>query len=202
MSAPDPLAPLGPAARGWFEKAFGAPTDVQARGWAAIARGAHTLMCAPTGSGKTLAAFLIALDRLAREPRVAGTRVVYVSPIKALAHDIERNLRVPLVGMQLPIAVDLRTGDTPAKERERQRKQPGEILVTTPESLYLVLAGRARERLRSVQTVIVDEIHALAGGKRGVHLALTLERLAHLVVASGGADPQRVGLSATQRPLT
>ncbi|HTR50978.1 MAG TPA: DEAD/DEAH box helicase [Kofleriaceae bacterium] len=193
----DPLAPFGEPARAWFRGAFASATPVQARGWAAIARGRHTLMLAPTGSGKTLAAFLWALDRLAT-PGAPGTRVVYISPLKALAYDVERNLRAPLAGMGLPIAIDVRTGDTPAKERERQRKQPGEILVTTPESLYLVLAGRSRERLRAVETVIVDEIHALAPTKRGMHLALTLERLAHLT----GRDPQRIGLSATQRPLT
>src|SRR5262249_5834022 len=168
-------------------------------------------MLAPTGSGKTLAAFLWCLDRLAREvPRDAagelGTRVVYVSPIKALAYDVERNLRAPLAGLQrlgagAQIAVDVRTGDTPAKERERQRKEPGQILITTPESLYLILAGRSRERLRDVDTIIVDEIHALAPTKRGIHLGLTLERLSHYVTSHGGAEPQRVGLSATQRPL-
>jgi ATP-dependent Lhr-like helicase len=194
----DPLAPFGAAARAWFSRELGTPTPVQARGWDAIARGKHTLMCAPTGSGKTLAAFFHAIDRLAHAPPVEGTRVVYVSPIKALAYDIEKNLRQPLAGMGLSLVVDVRTGDTPAKERERQRKNPGHILVTTPESLYLVLAGRARDRLRAVDTVIIDEIHALAGGKRGVHLGLTLERLAHLT----GRDPQRIGLSATQRPLT
>src|SRR5436190_23022447 len=138
----------------WFSQSFDAPTEVQARGWTSIASGKHTLMLAPTGSGKTLAAFLWCLDRLAREPAV-GTRVVYVSPIKALAYDVERNLRAPLAGLQRlgaggAIAVDVRTGDTPAKERERQRKQPGQILITTPESLYLVLAGRSRERLTAV----------------------------------------------------
>jgi ATP-dependent Lhr-like helicase len=197
----DPLAPFGDAARTWFRRTFAEPTPVQARGWASIAANNHTLMLAPTGSGKTLAAFLWALDRLARRPG-EGTRVVYVSPIKALAYDIERNLREPLAGMGLAITVDVRTGDTPAKERERQRKAPGEILVTTPESLYLVLAGRSRERLRAVDTIIVDEIHALAPTKRGIHLALTLERLAHLVQSSRHPDPQRIGLSATQRPLT
>ncbi|HUJ60462.1 MAG TPA: DEAD/DEAH box helicase, partial [Kofleriaceae bacterium] len=202
----DPLAVLGEPARTWFARSFAAPTAVQARGWASIAAGRHTLMCAPTGSGKTLAAFLHALDRVARTP-AQGTRVVYVSPLKALAYDVERNLRAPLAGLQqlgaaADVAVDVRTGDTPAKERERQRKQPGQILITTPESLYLVLAGPARDRLRAVETVIVDEIHALAPTKRGVHLALTLERLAALVAASGGRDPQRIGLSATQRPLS
>jgi ATP-dependent Lhr-like helicase len=197
----DPLATFGDAARAWFARTFPGPTPVQARGWAAIAAGRHTLMLAPTGSGKTLAAFLWALDRLARSPG-AGTRVVYISPIKALAYDIERNLRAPLAGMGLSIQVDLRTGDTPAKERERQRKDPGQILVTTPESLYLVLASRSRERLRAVDTIIVDEIHALAPTKRGIHLALTLERLAQLVRSSDRPEPQRIGLSATQRPLT
>nr|HEX4313466.1 DEAD/DEAH box helicase [Kofleriaceae bacterium] len=203
----DALAPFSEAARGWFRDALGAPTPVQARGWAAVAAGRHTLMLAPTGSGKTLAAFLWCLDRLAvelaRDPAATGTRVIYLSPIKALAYDVERNLRAPLAGMQArgagaAITVDVRTGDTPAKERERQRKHPGHILITTPESLYLLLASRARERLRDVQTVIVDEIHALAPTKRGAHLALSLERLAALT----GRDPQRIGLSATQRPLS
>ncbi len=201
----DPLAPFAQATRTWFANSFAAPTPVQARGWASIAGGAHTLMLAPTGSGKTLAAFLWCLDRLTRETK-PGTQIVYVSPIKALAYDVERNLRAPLAGLQAlgagqRIQVDVRTGDTPAKERERQRKQPGEILITTPESLYLILAGRSRERLRGVETVIVDEIHALAPTKRGVHLALTLERLAHLVASAGNPEPQRIGLSATQRPL-
>jgi ATP-dependent Lhr-like helicase len=165
-------------------------------------------MLAPTGSGKTLAAFLWCLDRLMLDDRSnATTRVVYVSPIKALAYDVERNLRAPLVGLHAlgadkQISIDVRTGDTTAKERERQRKTPGQILITTPESLYLLLAGRSRDRLRTVDTVIVDEIHALAPTKRGIHLALSLERLAHLVTTSGGADPQRIGLSATQRPLS
>jgi ATP-dependent helicase Lhr and Lhr-like helicase len=212
---PDPLAQFGAATQTWFRQSFAAPTVVQARGWASIAAGQHTLMLAPTGSGKTLAAFLWCLDQLARRPPPPGaaagsviedTRVVYVSPIKALAYDIERNLRAPLVGLQRlgaggQITVDVRTGDTPPKERERQRKHPGQILITTPESLYLILASQARDRLRNVETVIVDEIHALAPTKRGVHLALTLERLCHLVTSAGNAEPQRIGLSATQRPL-
>jgi ATP-dependent Lhr-like helicase len=206
----DPLASFGPATRTWFRQSFAEPTEVQARGWTSIAAGRHTLMLAPTGSGKTLAAFLWCLDRLARLPpggeAAEGTRVVYVSPIKALAYDIERNLRAPLAGLQGlgaggQITVDVRTGDTPAKERERQRKHPGRILITTPESLYLVLAGRSRERLRGVETIIVDEIHALAPTKRGVHLGLSLERLCHLVTSAGNPEPQRIGLSATQRPL-
>jgi ATP-dependent Lhr-like helicase len=205
VGAPDPLAAFGPVTRAWFAQRFAAPTPVQARGWASIATGRHTLMLAPTGSGKTLAAFLACLDRLVREPAM-GTRVVYISPIKALAYDVERNLQAPLAGLQrlgagAAIAVDVRTGDTPAKERERQRRAPGQILITTPESLYLLLAGRARERLRAVDTLIIDEIHALAPDKRGAHLALSLERLAHLVTTAGGRDPQRIGLSATQRPL-
>ncbi len=210
MSA-DALAAFGEATRTWFSQSFAAPTAVQERGWASIASGKHTLMLAPTGSGKTLAAFLWCIDRLARTPSLArepadGTRVVYVSPIKALAYDVERNLRAPLAGIQRlgagsQITVDVRTGDTSAKERERQRKDPGQILITTPESLYLILAGRSRERLRGVDTVIVDEIHALAPTKRGIHLGLTLERLAHLVSSSGNPEPQRIGLSATQRPL-
>ncbi|HEX8108825.1 MAG TPA: DEAD/DEAH box helicase, partial [Kofleriaceae bacterium] len=203
----DPLAPFGAATQTWFRQSFAEPTPVQARGWASIAAGRHTLMLAPTGSGKTLAAFLWCLDRLARAPRgEPGTRVVYVSPIKALAYDVERNLRAPLAGLVRlgaggEITVDVRTGDTPAKERERQRRQPADILITTPESLYLVLAGRSRERLRAVDTIIVDEIHALAPTKRGIHLGLSLERLCHLVTGAGGAEPQRIGLSATQRPL-
>jgi ATP-dependent helicase Lhr and Lhr-like helicase len=203
----DPLAPFGAQAQTWFRHSFAEPTPVQARGWASIAAGRHTLMLAPTGSGKTLAAFLWCLDRLARAPRgEPGTRVVYVSPIKALAYDVERNLRAPLAGLVRlgaggEITADVRTGDTPARERERQRKQPADILITTPESLYLVLAGRSRERLRAVDTIIVDEIHALAPTKRGIHLGLSLERLCHLVTSAGGAEPQRIGLSATQRPL-
>ena len=207
----DPLALFGPATQTWFRQSFAEPTAVQTRGWTSIAAGRHTLMLAPTGSGKTLAAFLWCLDQLTRRPPAAAddaeaTRVVYVSPIKALAYDIERNLRAPLAGLQRlgaggQIAVDVRTGDTPAKERERQRKHPAQILITTPESLYLLLAGRSRDRLRGVETIIVDEIHALAPTKRGIHLALSLERLCHLVTAGGRPEPQRIGLSATQRPL-
>ena len=206
---PDPLAQFGAATQTWFRQSFAEPTAVQARGWASIAAGQHTLMLAPTGSGKTLAAFLWCLDQLARRPAEpdAATRVVYVSPIKALAYDIERNLRAPLLGLQRlgaggQVTVDVRTGDTPPKERERQRKHPGQILITTPESLYLILASQARDRLRGVETIIVDEIHALAPSKRGVHLALTLERLSHLVTSAGHREPQRIGLSATQRPLS
>ncbi len=198
-------------ARAWFESAFAAPTEVQERGWRAVAAGRHTLMTAPTGSGKTLAAFFWCLDRLAAEPPppdpVARCRVLYVSPLKALAHDVERNLRAPLAGLrhlatrsgQAPpdITVAIRTGDTPAPERRLVERHPPDILITTPESLYLLLTSAARRVLMTVRWVIVDEIHAVAGTKRGAHLALSLERLAHLCAN----DPQRIGLSATQRPL-
>ena len=196
------------ATRDWFTRAFAAPTDVQRRGWERIAAGDHTLLIAPTGSGKTLAAFLYALDRLAgmAEDEEPGVRVVYVSPLKALVYDIERNLRVPLAGMQRvaaslgqplrPPRVDVRTGDTSPQDRRRQIRTPGEILVTTPESLFLLLGSQARETLRTARWIIVDEIHAMAATKRGAHLSLSLERLAHLA----RQDPQRIGLSATARP--
>ncbi|MEK6276656.1 MAG: DEAD/DEAH box helicase [Actinomycetota bacterium] len=188
--------------RRWFESSFDAPTPAQARGWPAIASGASTLICAPTGSGKTLAAFLWGIDRLSREPaRGDGTRIVYVSPLKALSYDIERNLRAPLAGIGAEISVALRTGDTPQKERQAMRRTPPDILITTPESLYLILSSGAREMLGPCEAVIVDEIHAVAQSKRGSHLALTLERLDELVGRNGGDPPQRIGLSATQRPL-
>jgi ATP-dependent Lhr-like helicase len=204
-----PLEAFAPATRAWFADAFAAPTPVQARGWPHIARGEHTLLLAPTGSGKTLAAFLACLDRVTQLPPSAepGVRVLYVSPLKALAYDVERNLRAPLAGIaraaeglgaQLrPVQVSIRTGDTPEKQRRQLARAPGDILITTPESLYLLLASQARGILASVDTVIVDEIHALAPGKRGAHLMLSLERLVELT----GRDPQRIGLSATQRPL-
>ena len=200
---------FSPATRAWFEGSFSAPTPVQEAGWPVIAEGGHALLLAPTGSGKTLAAFLSALDRLgSMEPgEDEGVRILYISPLKALAYDVERNLRAPLVGIGRaaarlglpfrPPAVSLRTGDTPQDERRRQLKHPGEILVTTPESLYLWLGGKARENLRRVHTVIVDEVHAMAGTKRGAHLALSLERLDVLCEA----PPQRIGLSATVRPI-
>ncbi len=208
----DPLAGFGPATRAWFAQALGAPTPVQAQGWPAIARGEHALLCAPTGSGKTLAAFLACLDRLARRDAPAGgVRVVYLSPLKALAYDVERNLRVPLAGIAAaaeargeairPVRIATRTGDTPARERRRLARDPADILITTPESLYLLLGAEARRVLAGVETVIVDEIHALAPDKRGAHLALSLERLSALCADSGAPDPQRIGLSATQRPL-
>ena len=210
----DALAPFSPVARAWFEESFAAPTRVQTMGWARIAAGDHTLMLAPTGSGKTLAAFFACLDRLTTQPRPEaqrGTRVVYVSPIKALAYDVERNLKAPLIGLERVAAargvtlhvprIDVRTGDTSTKDRRVQLRDPGEILITTPESLYLLLGSQARANLAAVETVIVDEIHAVAPSKRGVHLALSLERLAALCTAAGNPEPQRIGLSATQRPL-
>jgi len=202
--------PFRPAVRDWFEASFAAPTRAQALGWPAISRGESTLILAPTGSGKTLAAFLWCIDRVMFSPIPAATdrcRILYISPLKALAVDVERNLRAPIAGIanvaarrgdehHLP-AVAIRTGDTPAKERARFRRDPADILITTPESLYLLLTSNAREVLRAIDTVIVDEIHALVPTKRGAHLALSLERLEHLI-----ARPlQRIGLSATQRPL-
>jgi ATP-dependent Lhr-like helicase len=202
-----------PAVSEWFERAFSAPTQAQLEAWPAIAAGEHVLLSAPTGSGKTLAAFLSALNRFAAEgpgseDRLPGTRVLYVSPLKALAYDIERNLRAPIRGIGAEhVRVAIRTGDTPQKERAAMVRHPPDILVTTPESLYLILTSQAREMLERVDTVIVDEIHAVAHSKRGAHLALTLERLEALVA---GANPeigpavsafQRIGLSATQNPL-
>ncbi|HUA29823.1 MAG TPA: DEAD/DEAH box helicase [Streptosporangiaceae bacterium] len=236
------LGGFSDATRAWFAAAFAEPTQAQAQAWSAIGRGENTLVIAPTGSGKTLAAFLWAIDKLATEPVPADPRqrcrVLYISPLKALAVDIERNLRSPLTGvghaarrLGLPgpdIGVAVRTGDTAADERRRMSGKPPDILITTPESLFLMLTSQAREVLRNVETVIVDEVHALAGGKRGAHLALSLERLDALclprgddpprpprapsaradlrpAVASGSASPsrrppQRIGLSATVRP--
>jgi ATP-dependent Lhr-like helicase len=188
------LAPFSPEVRGWFERTFDAATPAQDRGWPAIASGRDVLIQAPTGSGKTLAAFLWALDRA--KPG-AGTQVLYVSPLKALNYDVERNLRGPLAGIGSELSVAVRTGDTPPKERAAMLRNPPDILITTPESLFLLLTSRARETLRGVEVVIVDEVHAVAGTKRGAHLALSLERLERLV----GEHVQRIGLSATQRPL-
>jgi ATP-dependent helicase Lhr and Lhr-like helicase len=198
-----PLAPFSEPVRRWFQASFEAPTPAQAMGWPKIVSGQNTLICAPTGSGKTLAAFLWGIDRLAREPERLGqgVRIVYVSPLKALSYDIERNLRAPLKGVGAEISVGLRTGDTPQRERQAMRRKPPDILITTPESLYLIMTSGAREMLTGTEAVIVDEIHAVAQSKRGAHLALTLERLSHLVTQSEGHDPQRIGLSATQRPL-
>jgi ATP-dependent Lhr-like helicase len=214
------LDAFSPVARAWFADAFAAPTRAQELGWASIAKGHHTLLLAPTGSGKTLAAFLWCLDRLSTEAiedrtvasrrggrKRVGVRTLYVSPLKALSYDVERNLRAPLAGLRLAAAreglpmpdvtVATRTGDTPTAEREDIRRDPPDILITTPESLYLMLTSRAREILRTVDTVIVDEIHTMAATKRGAHLALSLERLETLT----GRPFQRIGLSATQRPL-
>jgi ATP-dependent Lhr-like helicase len=200
-----PLSSFSPPVREWFEKAFESPTPAQEKAWPAIAAGENVLLSAPTGSGKTLAAFLWALDRLGAEPRQEqqGTRVVYVSPLKALAYDIERNLRTPLRGIGAEqITVAIRTGDTPQKERAAMARKPPDILITTPESLYLILTSQARSMLNDVEAVIVDEIHAVAATKRGSHLALTLERLeAHARAHRGGGELQRIGLSATQNPL-
>src|ERR687894_3002963 len=195
------LEQFGRATREWFEAAFAAPTAAQAGAWRAIGAGRNALVVAPTGSGKTLAAFLWSLDRLAGEPAPEDPkhrcRVLYVSPLKALAFDVERNLRAPLTGIRqaagrlgLPppdITVGMRTGDTPADERRTFQRTPPDILITTPESLFLILTSAARESLRGIRTVIVDEVHAVAATKRGAHLALSLERLDALLVGAGGA---------------
>ncbi|MGO9043044.1 MAG: ATP-dependent helicase [Mycobacterium sp.] len=204
--------------REWFDSTFAAPTTAQAEAWEAIADGDNTLVIAPTGSGKTLAAFLWALDTLATPAAVpsapdrpAGTRVLYVSPLKALAVDVERNLRTPLAGLTRiaerhgvrppGISVGVRSGDTPPAQRRQLIARPPDVLITTPESLFLMLTSAARETLAGVQTVIVDEIHAIAAGKRGAHLALSLERLQDLSQElRGGRPAQRIGLSATVRP--
>src|SRR6201987_993846 len=192
----DPLDVFRPETRAWFERNFAAPTAAQAKGWPAIAGGGHVLIQAPTGSGKTLAAFLSAIDRLSESPG-KGLRVLYVSPLKALNYDVERNLRGPLAGLRSELRVAVRTGDTPQKERAAMLRNPPDILITTPESLFLLLTSRAREKMKNVKTLILDEVHAVAGTKRGAHLALSVERLERLV-----DEPfQRIGLSATQRPM-
>jgi ATP-dependent Lhr-like helicase len=209
-TAVDSLHLFHPAIRQWFSSVFPSPTLAQQLGWPVIARGESTLLLAPTGSGKTLAAFLWCLNRAMFSPPPAKAercRALYISPLKALAVDVERNLRVPLEGIaevagqggadfHLP-SIFVRTGDTPSAERSRFQRMPADILITTPESLYLLLTSRARDALRSVETVIVDEIHALVPNKRGAHLVLSLERLERLC----GRRLQRIGLSATQRPL-
>ena len=208
MPSPSPvmspaLDGFSEATRAWFTDAFAEPTAAQAQAWTAISRGENTLVIAPTGSGKTLAAFLWAIDKLAAEPVPPDPRqrcrVLYISPLKALAVDIERNLRSPLTGVghaarrlglaEPDIRVGVRTGDTAADERRKLSGAPPDILITTPESLFLLLTSQARDALRNVETVIVDEVHALAGGKRGAHLALSLERLDALRLPRGD-DPR------------
>ena len=193
----DPLAQFTPQVREWFGRAFAGPTEAQAQAWPAIATGEHVLISAPTGSGKTLAAFLYGLDRFVANPTHEQTRLVYVSPLKALSYDVEKNLRAPLRGIGADLNVAIRTGDTPQKERRDMVKHPPDVLITTPESLYLMLTSGARAIFEGTETVILDEIHAVAQTKRGAHLAITLERL----VEQAGRDVQRVGLSATQNPL-
>src|SRR5207237_1184085 len=207
---------LHPLVRDWFTGRFGTATESQHLAWPAIRSGEHVLISAPTGSGKTLAAFLICLDDLVRaglDGRLPETtQVLYVSPLKALSNDIHKNLEVPLSGiaalaaergLSLPaIRTSVRTGDTPAADRQKMLRHPPHVLVTTPESLFILLtAERSRAALKHVRTVIVDEIHAMADDKRGAHLALSLARLDDLVEKAGGKVPQRVGLSATVRPI-
>ena len=197
--------------RAWFEAAFAQPTTAQEGAWDAIAAGKHALVVAPTGSGKTLSAFLHAIDSLLTaerpEDKTRRTRVLYISPLKALAVDVERNLRAPLTGIRhtaerlgtsLPdLTVGLRSGDTSPADRRKLTSSPPDIMITTPESLFLMLTSQARESLRGIDTVILDEVHAVAGGKRGAHLAVSLERLDALL----DRPAQRIGLSATVRPL-
>ena len=215
MSASPALEQFSPAVRAWFETSFPAPTPPQEQGWPAIAQGDHSLILAPTGSGKTLSAFLWAIDRLTSSPppeeRTHRTRVLYISPLRALAVDVEKNLRAPIQGIRLAAdrlgvpytepTVGLRSGDTPSDERRKLVRNPPDILITTPESLYLMLTSAARETLMGVEAVIIDEIHSVAKTKRGAHLSVTLERLVQWIEHNGGVAPQRIGLSATQRPL-
>src|SRR3954447_22322753 len=204
------LQRCSPAVRAWFSTSFPEPTPPQIHGWPAITEGEHTLICAPTGSGKTLAAFLASIDKLVTSPppdKKSRTRVLYISPLRALAFDVEKNLRAPLKGIELAAerlnqpfvqpVVAMRTGDTSAKDRQALIRKPPDLLITTPESLYLMLTSSAAETLASVETVIIDEIHAMATTKRGAHLMLSMERLEEITAT----PPQRIGLSATQRPL-
>src|SRR5213082_1924390 len=205
-----------PAVARWFEQTFGSPTEPQIRGWPAIQSGRHALISAPTGSGKTLAAFLASLDALFRQGAEAHlpdeTQVVYVSPLKALSNDIRKNLQEPLSGIrallgqtngqELDVRAEVRTGDTTAAQRQALIKKPPHILVTTPESLYLLLTSESgRDMLRTVRTLIMDEIHAVVDDRRGAHLALSVERLTALTKSGSGGPLQRIGLSATQKPI-
>src|SRR6266540_6565432 len=201
-----PLADFHPAVRRWFAERLGEPTPPQSEGWPVIRQGRHTLIAAPTGSGKTLAAFLSAIDTLIRQGQALAdeTQVLYVSPLRALSNDVQKNLQGPLAEIRAldpsvpEVRVLVRTGDTSSSDRTAMARRPPHILVTTPESLYLLLTSDSgRRMLATVRTVIVDEIHALVRDKRGSHLALSLERLEALV----GHPLQRVGLSATQKPL-
>ncbi len=216
MTLPDPLEQFHSACRDWFRQQFSEPTEAQAKAWAFIRQGHHTLISAPTGSGKTLAAFFAAIDTLVAQGVADclndGVHILYVSPLKALSNDIHRNLELPLSGIAdqlqfnglapLEIKVAVRTGDTPTSERQRMAKTPPHILVTTPESLYLLLTSASgRNMLASVSTLIVDEIHAMLADKRGSHLALSIERLQQLSQTSGDGPLQRIGLSATQKPI-
>jgi ATP-dependent Lhr-like helicase len=215
------LEGFSPATRDWFTRAFAAPTAAQEQAWPAIASGEHVLISAPTGSGKTLAAFLWAIDQMAfshgrlaaaspadlaaaspaGDGRAGGISLVYISPLKALSYDIDRNLRVPLRGIGAELNVAVRSGDTPQRQRQEMLRHPPDILITTPESLYLMLTGQAQRLFEQTRWCIVDEIHAVASTKRGSHLALTLERLSQVAQRGGGVEPQRIGLSATQNPL-
>src|SRR5438445_2997601 len=205
-----------PAVERWFQQTFGSPTEPQVRGWPAIQSGRHVLISAPTGSGKTLAAFLASMDELFREGVEAGLpderQVVYVSPLKALSNDIRKNLQEPLAGirallgetngLEIDVRADVRTGDTTAAQRQALIKKPPHILVTTPESLYLLLTSDSgRQMLANVRTLIVDEIHAVVDDRRGAHLALSIERLAALTKSRKLSGLQRIGLSATQKPI-
>src|SRR5213083_3369975 len=205
-----------PAVERWFQQTFGSPTEPQVRGWPAIQSGRQVLISAPTGPGKTLAAFLASLDALFRQGVDADlpneTQVVYASPLKALSNDVRKNLQEPLTGIrslvcegngrEIDVRAEVRTGDTTAAQRQALIKKPPHILVTTPESLYLLLTSDSgRGMLRTVRTLILDEIHAVADDRRGAHLALSVERLAALTKSASGGPLQRIGLSATQKPI-
>jgi ATP-dependent Lhr-like helicase len=216
MPLADTLTDFHPTLQRWFDESFEEPTPAQQQAWPAIAQGQSTLLLAPTGSGKTLAAFLVAINRLMfveSSVGVSGVRVLYISPLKALGVDVERNLLMPIAGVRALVErsntphrvprIGVRSGDTPSGDRYRMTREPPDILITTPESLYLMLTSRARSILSSVDTVIIDEIHSMVGTKRGAHLSVSLERLEHL---RRGEEPlcpptQRIGLSATERPL-